>query len=107
MIQALQALGEARRLGAEHLSRLADRAAPAREPALRQAAHFFTQIGDYLRPLLRRFDMPLNAEEQMTRAHWEASREALYQVQQTESTAARLLASVTTDPAGEEQSAGG
>jgi hypothetical protein len=107
MIQALQALGEARRLGAEYLSRLADRADPDREPALAKAAHFFTQIGDYLRPSLRHFDMPLNAEQQMTRGHWEASREALYQVQQTEGTAARLLASLTPSQAAGDQAADG
>jgi len=107
MIQALQSLGEARRLGAEYLGRLADRAEPDREPALRQAAHFFKQIGDYLRPLLRVFDMPLDPDSQMTRARWESGREALYQMQQTEGTAARLLASLASGSPDEEQVVGG
>lgn len=101
MIQAAQSLGEARRLAAEYLGRLASRAAPVEQAPLKQAAHFFEQLGGYLRPVLASFDMPLDPDTQMTRAHWEACREALYQVQQTERTAARLLASVGSDAAGE------
>lgn len=97
MILALQALGEARRLAAKYLKRVAERSAPGQQDRLVQAAQFFARIGEHLRPLLGVYRPPLNEEEQMTRLKWDQAREVLYQVQQTEQTAGRLLASLAQE----------
>jgi len=97
MLLALQALGESRRLAAKYLKRVAERSASGQQDRLLQAAQFFSHSGEHLRPLLNIYRPPLNEDEQMTRLNWDLAREVLYQVQQTEQTAGRLLASVAQE----------
>lgn len=94
MIQALQSMGEARRLGAQYLKRLSGRVDAPYRSRVDQAAQFCTRVTEHLRPLLSIYNVPLDEDAQMTRGHWETCREALFQVEQTEQTAGRLLASV-------------
>lgn len=97
MVQTLQSMSEARRLGAQYLKRLVDRVEQPYRSRIEQAAQFFIRITDHLRPLLAVYDMPLDQEAQNTRLRWDACRDSLFQVQQTEQTAGRLLTSIATE----------
>ena len=97
MVQTIQALGESRRLAVQYLKRLPQRVDAAYRGRIEQVTHFYERINTHLRGVLSTYSPPLDPENQMTRGAWEACREALYQVQQTEKTAGRLLASVVQE----------
>lgn len=101
MLLNVQALAEARRLGYLYLKRLPERLPYQLRGRLQQVCEFFERIVAHWRPAQQAFAPPLNESEQMTRAKLEACREALYQVQQTEQTAGRLLAGIAAELAEE------
>jgi len=94
LVQTLQALGESRRLAVSYLKRLPDRVDAAWHGRLEQVTHFYERIVTHLRKALTIYSVPIDHDEQMTRAAWETCRDALYQVEQTEKTAGRLLSSI-------------
>ncbi len=96
-ITAVQALFEARRLAVLYLKRLPDRLPAEAKGRIEQAGGILARVLDYLRPLTGMFDLPLDPENQLRQGRRDACREALYQVEQTERTVARLLASVARE----------
>ena len=96
-IVAVQALFEARRLAVHYLKRLPERLPVKSRSRIEQAAGIMARVLDYLLPLTGMFALPLDPDTQLRQGRRDACREALYQVEQTERTVARLLASVARE----------
>jgi hypothetical protein len=96
-IVAVQALYEARRLAVAYLKRLPDRLPNSARSRIEQAAGIMARIIEYLRPITGQYDLPLDPDNQLRQSRRDACREALYQVEQTERTVARLLASIARE----------
>jgi hypothetical protein len=96
-IIAVQALNESRRLAVAYLKRLPERLPASARSRVEQAAGILARVIEYLRPVTSQYDLPLNPDDQLRQARRDACREALYQVEQTERTVARLLGSVARE----------
>lgn len=101
-IMAVQSQAEARRWAAQYLRRVLPLIDAAVQPRLAQVAQFMEQVVAHWRPAQSAFDVPLNEAEQVTTSRWETCREALYQIQQTEGTASRVLGAIVRDMFGTE-----
>ncbi len=102
-IMAVQSQAEARRWAAQYMRRVLPLVEDQLRPRLEQVAQFMERVVALWRPVQSAFDVPLNEKEQMTQARWETCREALYQVQQTEGTASRVLGAIVRELFGPEQ----
>lgn len=96
-ILAVQSQAEARRWAAQYLRRVLPLVDEQQRPRLEQVVLFMERVAAHWRTAQALYDAPLCEKEQMVQARWQACREALYQVQQTEGTAARLLGAITSE----------
>jgi hypothetical protein len=96
-ILAVQSQAEARRWAAQYLKRVLPLVDEQHRPRLEQVLLFMERVVAHWRAAQALYDAPLDEKEQMTQARWDACREALYQVQQTEGTAARLLGAIVSE----------
>lgn len=96
-ILAVQSQAEARRWAAQYLRRVLPLVDDQYRPRLEQVLQFMERVAAHWRIAQVLYDAPLNEKEQMLQARWDGCRETLYQVQQTEATAARLLGVVVQD----------
>ena len=55
------------------------------------------RVNQHWRKVLPIWSLPVDSDRQMTATGWNLLRESLYQIQQTEETAARLLGSVAKE----------
>lgn len=96
-IVAVQALYEARWHAVRYLKRLPERLPAASRGRVEQAAGILARVIEYLRPITGMFGLPLDPDNQLRQGRRDACREALYQVEQTERTVARLLGGVARE----------
>jgi hypothetical protein len=87
----INAIAEGRRYAAQYLARATKLAEESVRPQLEQAVQFIERAAAHWRTAQSLFTPPLRETEQFTRENLVACREALYQVQQTEETALRVL----------------
>jgi hypothetical protein len=96
-ILAVQSQAEARRWAAQYLRRVLPLVDDSLRPRLEQVLLFMERVVAHWRAAQGLYDAPLNEKEQMLQSRWDACREALYQVLQTEGTAARLLGAIVSE----------
>jgi hypothetical protein len=96
-IMAVQALAEARRWAWQYLKRVSELVEPKHQETLGQVAEFLRRVTDYWRQVQGIYNVPLDEKAQLREVNRQLCRDVIYQVQQTEETARRLLGSVVSE----------